>query len=309
MKRLRAWLAVLALALPASVAAQERTCDALWTDPARDRAVPVRIRMPSGTGKAPVILFSHGLGGSLDGGTNWAEAWRAAGFVVVNLQHPGSDRSLLEPGLELGRIAAAMSPRQLVARVDDVGFVIDQLAARRWEGPCDLSRIDPTRVGMSGHSFGAITTQAVAGQRFALRGGTADPRIKSAVAFSPSPPARGSDGQAFGAVAIPFFSITGTADAAAIVPSVTPADRERPFRAMPPGGKYLLVLEGANHMVFNGQDGLRGPASTASPHIRATVIEATTLFWRWSLLGDPSAKRRLDALGAGLRPGDRYERR
>ena len=34
----------------------------------------MRIRMPAGTAKAPVILFSHGLGGSLDGGTNWAVA-------------------------------------------------------------------------------------------------------------------------------------------------------------------------------------------------------------------------------------------
>jgi len=281
------------------------TCDAKWHDTARDRDVPVRVRMPAGTGKAPVILFSHGLGGSLDGGTNWAVAWAKAGFIVVNLQHPGSDRSILGQG----RIGAAMAPAQLVARVDDVHFVLDELGRHPHEGACDLRRIDLAHVGMSGHSFGAHTTQAIAGQRFPVAGIAADPRVKAAIAFSPSPPMRGSDAAAFGAIAIPFFSITGTEDAARVTPSITPKDRERPFRAMSAGEKYLLVLEGANHMMFNAQDGLRGPASTATPHIRDTVIAATTLFWRATLLGDVEAKRRLAAFARTLPPGDRFEAR
>lgn len=281
------------------------TCDAAWRDAARDRDVPVRIRMPAGTGKVPVILFSHGLGGSLDGGTNWAVAWAKAGFIVVNLQHPGSDRSILGQG----RIGAAMAPAQLVARVDDVHFVLDELGRRPREGACDLRRADLAHVGMSGHSFGAHTTQAIAGQRFPVAGIAADPRVKAAIAFSPSPPMRGSDSAAFGGIAIPFFSITGTEDAAQITPSITPKDRERPFRAMPPDGKYLLVLGGANHMVFNAQDGLRGPASTATPHIRDTVIAATTLFWRATLLGDAAALSELARFGATLPSGDRFEHR
>ncbi|MCW4462021.1 dienelactone hydrolase [Sphingomonas sp. BT-65] len=281
------------------------TCDAEWRDDARGRDVPMRIRMPAGTGKAPVILFSHGLGGSLDGGTNWAVAWAKAGFIVVNLQHPGSDRSILGQG----RIGAAMAPAQLVARVDDVHFVLDELGRRPREGVCDLRRVDLAHVGMSGHSFGAHTTQAIAGQRFPVAGIAADPRVKAAVAFSPSPPMRGSDAAAFGGIAIPFLSITGTEDAARVTPSITPKDRERPFRAMPAGGKYLLVIEGANHMMFNAQDGLRGPASTATPHIRATVIAATTLFWRATLLGDAAALSELAQFGATLPSGDRFEHR
>ncbi|RJG57858.1 dienelactone hydrolase [Sphingobium terrigena] len=281
------------------------TCDAAWRDDARNRNVPVRIRMPAGTGNAPVILFSHGLGGSLEGGTNWAVAWAKAGFIVVNLQHPGSDRSIIGSG----RVAAAMAPAQLVARVDDVHFLLDELGRRSREGACDLRRADLAHVGMSGHSFGAHTTQGIAGQRFPVAGIAADPRVKAAIAFSPSPPMRGSDDAAFRAIAIPFFSVTGTQDAAPITPNVTARDRERPFRAMPPGDKYLLVLEGANHMMFNAQDGLRGPTSTATPHIRDTVIAATTLFWRATLPGDVEAKRRLDAFARTLPLGDRFEAR
>lgn len=279
------------------------TCDARWHDAARDRDVPVRIRMPAGTGTAPAILFSHGLGGSLDGGTNWAVAWAKAGFIVVNLQHPGSDRSIIGSG----GIAAAMAPEQLVARIDDVHFVLDELGRRPREGACDLRRADLAHIGMSGHSFGAHTTQAIAGQRFPLAGIAPDPRIKAAIAFSPSPPMRGSDAVAFGGITIPFFSITGTEDAAPITPSIRPNDRERPFRSMPPGGKYLLVLAGANHMVFNAQDGLRGPASTATPHIRDTVVAATTLFWHATLLGDTPAGAALARFGSTLPSGDRFE--
>ena len=61
--------------------------------------MPVRIRIPAGSGKLPVILFSHGLGGSLDAGTIWAHGWAEAGFAVVNVQHRGSDSAIFgKPG-------------------------------------------------------------------------------------------------------------------------------------------------------------------------------------------------------------------
>lgn len=303
------FLALAALFLPAIVQAAPphgiTTCDATWHDVARNRDVPLRIRMPAGIGKAPVILFSHGLGGSLDSGTDWAVAWAKAGFIVINLQHPGSDRSIFRKG----GIAAAMSPTQLAARVSDVHFVLDELGHGSRAGACDLRRADLAHVGMSGHSFGAITTQAIAGQHFPSGAITGDPRVKAAIAFSPSPPALESDAGAFGTIAMPFFSITGTADFVPITPNIKPQDRERPFRAMPPGGKYLLVLQGANHMMFNGQDERPAPSSKPTPHVCETVIAATTLFWRWTLNGDVEAKRRLDRFAEALPPGDRFERR
>lgn len=279
-------------------------CEASWVDSARTRTVPVRIRMPEGSGKVPVILFSHGLGGSVDSGMLWAQAWASAGFAVVNLQHPGSDRSILRGGAVRG----AMSPQQLVSRITDVHFVIDELGRKGREGRCDLSRLDLSRIGMSGHSFGAHTTQAIAGQHFPMAGSNAytDPRVKAAIAFSPSPPFRGSTEAAFADVQIPFFSITGTDDSVPLTPQIRPADRERPYRAMPPGGKYLLVLDGATHMDFNGRGDGR-PAPNA--HIQAVVIDATIAFWRWTLLGDEAAKRQLDADDVGLVAGDRLEHR
>jgi predicted dienelactone hydrolase len=293
--------AVLALLLSAAAAKAGQICDARWTDPARHRTVPVRIRMPDGNGTIPVILFSHGLGGSLDSGTIWAKAWADAGFAVIHLQHPGSDSSVMRRG----GLRAAASPQQLVARVADVQFVLDRLERGGREGTCDLGRIDMRHVGMSGHSFGAQTTQAIAGQRFPSdsEAKMADRRVAAAIAFSPSPPATGSVDAAFAAIRIPFFSITGTRDQ---LPGthLSPEDRQTPYAAMPPGGKYLLVLDGANHMVFNGADA-RLRWIRPGPEVQRIVNAATTDFWRWTLSGDMAARRRLDSGNVGLRPADR----
>lgn len=297
-------LATLAALAPTAAAAQ--VCEAQWTDPARNgRVVPVRIRMPPGSGKVPVILFSHGLGGSLDAGTRWAQAWVADGEAVIHLQHAGSDSAILRGG----GLRNAMTGAQLRARVDDVGFVLDQLATRRSEGACDLRRLDLTRAGMSGHSFGAQTTLAVAGERF--RSGKQPPgrRVKAAIAFSPQPAMALDDATAFGGIAIPFLSITGTKDELGWLNQVTAADRERPFRAMPPGGKYLLVLAGGTHANFSGQEGHRRMLPPTPPHIADTVVHVTTLFWRATLKGDAAARRALDEFASAVGTGDRFEKR
>jgi predicted dienelactone hydrolase len=203
-----------------------------------------------------------------------------------------------------------MSIEQLRARADDVHFVIDALARRKREGGCDLTRIDLHHLGMSGHSFGAQTTLSIAGQHYPMAGlNFSDSRVTAAIAFSPQPPVAASDASAFGGIAMPFFSVTGTNDQVAWLNKVTPKDRERPFRAMAPGGKYLLVMAGANHRMFSGQDNIPLPESSPVPHVREVVARATTLFWRWTLRGDIGAKAELDRLGATLPPADRFEKR
>lgn len=279
-------------------------CDATWRDDARGRDVPVRIRMPAGTGKAPVILFSHGLAGTLDAGTIWAQAWADAGFIVIHLQHSGSDFA----SVRATGFATAMAPEQLIARTGDVRFVIDRVSARPRQDSCDLTRADAAHIGMSGHSFGAHTTLAVSGQRFARGTSVTDTRISAAIAFSPAPPTRPGtvDTDSFGGIAIPFFSLTGSLDEVPQLTPIKPEDRIRPFRAMPAGGKYLLWLDGANHAAFGGLHyAPRGTAGDA--HVEPIVIRLTTLFWRWTLMGDTAAKAELDRGASIVGPKDRLE--
>ena len=306
----RLLLTLIAAPAAAHAATPITLCEATWLDPARDRPVPVRIRMPGGSGKVAVILFSHGLGGSLDAGAIWAHAWAEAGFAVVNLQHAGSDSAIF------GRpdFRVALGFQQLIARARDIHFAIDELGRKVVEGECDLSRIDHSRIGVAGHSFGAQTVQAIAGQSFAFEAERplGDLRVRAAIGLSPSPPLVGSPEEAFATIRIPFLSITGTEDAVPSVIPITAIQRQEPFRLMPPGDKYLLVMAGGTHEMFAGQMASTLLNGEPTPHIRNTVIATSTAFWRSTLDGDKLSLRWLQSPGglrAGLPAGDLFESR
>jgi predicted dienelactone hydrolase len=292
-------------------------CDAVWRDEARGRDLPVRIRMPDGSAQVPVVLFSPGLGGNTAGGTLWGQAWAARGIAVVHLQHPGSDPAVYQGAADAAdrraRVRAAASGEQLAARVSDAGFVVDELTKRRSEGPCYLSRLDLKRLGIAGHSMGSWTAQALAGQRYGGGATLRDPRFVAAIGFSPSALTAGDLTASFGGITIPFFSITGTADGLPPARTGQPdnlaqrqataiAERSGPFNGMPPGGKYLLIFDGAGHMDFAGRIDL----VSRKPHIANVTTAATTAFWGAALLGDKADAAWLARdLKAALNPGDR----
>jgi dienelactone hydrolase len=266
--------------------------------PGEKRQVPLRVFLPSGTGPAPVVFFSHGLGGSREGNAFMGEHWAARGYVAVFLQHPGSDTSVwrdVPPAERMKAMRKAASARNLQLRVQDVGATLDQL--ERWN--VDVSsplrgRLDLAHVGMSGHSFGAVTTQAVSGQSMPLGKG-ADARIRAAMMFSPSAPRRGDAKRAFGSVAIPWMLMTGTKDAAAIT-NIDVASRLEVFPALPPGSKYELVLNLAEHSAFTDR-ALPGDRETRNPNHHRAILAISTAFWDAYLRNDAKAREWLDGPG------------
>jgi len=146
--------------------------DLVVRDDARQREIPLRVYLPASTAPAPIVLFSHGLGGSREGYAYLGEHWAARGYVAVFMQHPGSDDSVWKGaprGERRDAMEQAASGRNFFLRVQDVRAVLDQLDS--WNGTAGHTlavRLDLARVGMSGHSFGAVTTQAVLekGDRF-----------------------------------------------------------------------------------------------------------------------------------------------
>src|SRR3954467_12365816 len=69
-----------------------------WMDTNRNRKVPAKIYYPKGDGPFPVIVFSHGLGGSREGYEYLGRHWASNGYVCVHLQHIGSDDSIWRGG-------------------------------------------------------------------------------------------------------------------------------------------------------------------------------------------------------------------
>ena len=294
-----------------------------WRDAARSRQVPVKLYVPmpapanSGHTKFPVILFSHGLGGSREGGKQWAAHWASHGFIVVAMQHIGSDEGLWKgasPRDIATKMKAGMTLSNLSLRVGDVGFVIDEVIRRSASGDTAFANADPRRIGMSGHSFGGQTTLAVTGQKSPMLGGQAglDLRISAAIAFSPNARDKSNLARQFGEITLPFFSVTGSMDGSILNDDTKFEDRRLPYENMPAGQKYLAVFDGGDHMVFGGHAlGARRPETARDKRIQLDVMAGTLAFWNATLMKDASARSWLDDGGykATLGSQDIFERK
>ena len=297
--------------------------DEVWLDAARQREVPVKVRWPeaaaASAGPLPVILFSHGLGGTREGGAVWGEAWSAAGFVVVHLQHAGSDlaavRAVTNSFTDQRALRSAAGPAQLPARLRDVSFALDEIGRRHAARQAPWRTVRPDQVGLCGHSFGAHTTLGMAGQRYPGFEGVTEPRLAAFIAFSPSLPAAGDARQVFERITRPLLCITGTLDSDVVGVGATPERRRAVFDALPAGDKAQLVLMEADHMTFAGQTGRAVEivpreqiTRDLQPAHHALVASITTDWWRAALRGDAIAHSRLTA-PQGLRPGDFWQQK
>jgi predicted dienelactone hydrolase len=283
-------------------------------DASRERTIPIKVRVPDGNSKAPLVIFSHGLGGSVEGGKHWGEHWSANGYLVVHVQHPGSDTNALRETLTAGdgapkqRMRNIATPENLVGRVDDIRFLISEIERQQRSNAISwMSRVDVSRIAMAGHSFGAHTTMALAGQRFPGPVKTlSDPRIKAFIALSPNATGQPRTfAERYGEMSAPFLSITGTRDADPFA-----ADRNMKkmvekrtalFEHQPAGDKYLFVINDADHMVFNGNEaqsirGLRVSEPMGAADLKRVydaVNRSTLTFLDAYLRDDAKAKAKL----------------
>lgn len=272
-----------------------------WRDARRNRTVPWLIRYPQGvTGPVPVVIFSHGLGGSRRGAAYYANHLASHGYVVVMVQHPGSDVSIWQNARpDLGNvdraalIRATADPMVTINRFLDIPFALDQLAAMT-AAPGPLKGfLDMSRIGMSGHSFGAVTTQAMAGQVYPNGRSMPEPRFTAFLAMSPSGARDGGNARAFGGITRPFLSLTGTDDSFTIRTDENAAEvvtgRQQPF-AHVGGPSMLVLLADGDHMVFSGRQEV-GSAPRPNDDRHRQIIKAASLAW-WDawLKDDPKAR-------------------
>lgn len=298
------------LALPDN--SKPKTLDLTLGGEKGGRDLPLRVYLPVSRSPAPVVLFSHGLGGSREGNAYLGEHWAARGYISVFVQHPGSDDSVWREkpmGERMKALNQAASLENFMARVKDIHRVLDGLEKFNTTTNSQLfGRLDLQRVGMCGHSFGALTTQAVSGQHFPMGDALMkEPRIKAAIMFSPSAPRRGDAQEAFGQVKIPWLLMTGTKDTAPIG-NATLESRYAVFPALPAGGKYEVVLYNAEHSAFSDR-ALPGDREKRNPNHHLVILALSTAFWDAYLRGDQEAKAWLDGEGPSsvLEKEDRWQ--
>jgi predicted dienelactone hydrolase len=178
--------------------------------------------------------------------------------------------------------------------VGDIPAVIDALTAWNGEEQHALhGRLDLEHIGMSGHSFGAQTTQAMAGQSAAAgRVSFAEPRIDAAVMFSPSPPRVGDAAASFASVKIPCLLMTGTLDDSPIG-NTSPESRLDVFPHLKQAAAWQVVFDKATHMDFGQR-----PGKTGSPRYHRAILALSTAFWDAELKGNKEAKAWLNGPGA-----------
>lgn len=277
-----------------------------WQDAARSKfAVPVKVYYPDRAGAAgpfPLVVMSHGLGGTREGYKYLGTWWAAHGYIVVHPQHTGSDeevwRGQEKPMQEMQKAAASL--QNAVNRPKDITFVIDQMLKLSQDAASPFKgKVDPERIGIAGHSFGAYTTLAAGGERFPVLFkrdlNMADPRIKAIIPMSApvSPKAKRDPAASFGPIALPCLHMTGTRDDSPIGSSKA-ADRRIPFDSMSKGDNYLVVFTDGDHMIFSDHEKRGGPRPK-DPVFQALIQQASTAFWDAYLKGDAAAKAWLAA--------------
>jgi len=275
-----------------------------WQDDSRNRSVPVRLYLPKAVANneapeaksvkpVPLIVFSHGLGGSRNGYQYLGRYWAANGYASLHVQHIGSDRQVWfgNPLTLSSRLIAAAQDSEAIDRTKDVSFALSELLKQ----PQLTGRFDTDRLVMAGHSYGASTTMLVIGakvpkkdingQDFNLR----DPRFKAAMILS-APPFYGYTNMAsiLGGVSLPTLHVTATADDI-MVPSYNSGyeDRVKVFDAIGDPRKTLVVFAGGSHSIFTDRTNTGG--AELNPKVKAATQALSLAFLKQTFGSDTTA--------------------
>lgn len=254
----------------------------VWHDAARDRDVPVKIYLPSGVDRPPLVVFSHGIGEDRDSYQYLGRTWASHGYAAIHVTHAGTDKATLRQGyLKLYR--ATKERQNWINRPRDVSFVLDQLARHADGAPV----VDLDRVAVAGHSAGAFTALAITGMRAGSGEVLADPRVKVAIALSMPKMDGVVPPGGYDSLTAPTLHMTGTCDGSLIY-RTRPADRRVPFTSTHASRQYLVTLADVNHNTFS---------NTTDPH-HARIAALTTAFLDAYLRNDAAARAWLDDGGA-----------
>jgi predicted dienelactone hydrolase len=224
-----------------SLAAQAQQ---LVTFPRADGAqTPLRIFVPRTPGCALLAVISPGAGGTENGYTYLAEGLRDQGWLAVVMGHKESGPSDLRQDIRSDGIHGGLKD-MVTDPVAQRARLLDLTAALGWaEKQCP----HPYKV-LLGHSMGSDTVMFEAGAHNKL-GVHGEDRFDAYVAISPSGEGSIFPNGAWSGIHKPLYVLTGTRDKGLEGPWEW---RTRPYDGLPPGCKWLGIIDGATHMNFAG---------------------------------------------------------
>jgi dienelactone hydrolase len=236
-------------------AAKFQIHDLDWVDDARERPVPVRLYLPIASSFAaptPLIIFSHGIGGSRLGYSYLGSYWASHGLASLHVQHVGSDRSIWfgNPFNLVSRLQEAAQEKEALARVFDLRYALTKI----FSDPFGQT-INPNQIIAAGHSYGANTTLLASGARVNrddIPVELSDSRITAAIVISaPRFYGQKSVDSILQPVRLPTLHITATEDNIQIPGYFSGyPDRLAIFEAIGSERKALAVFEGGSHSMF-----------------------------------------------------------
>ena len=277
-----------------------------WQDASRDRSVPAKLYLPTGplaAGDVPMVVFSHGIGGSKDGYSYLGRYFAAHGYASFHVQHVGSDRQIWRgnPLALVFRLSEAAQDAEALNRVNDIKFALDRLLM----DPVGKA-INAKRLVAAGHSYGANTTMLLAGAKVDLNGNTVhvrDPRFGAAILIS-APPfyGMGDPLNIVSGIDVPTLHITATADEIEI-PGYNSgvADRLALYRATgatTQAPKVLAVFKDGSHSIFTDRMGTGGVA--LNPKVKVATRQLALAFLNWLHAKDSAALDLWSGQNAGL---------
>jgi predicted dienelactone hydrolase len=202
----------------------------------------------------PIVLFSHGSCGYPRQSLFLTALLASHGFIVVAPAHPGNT---LNEYPSCGTPTAQLDSYQ--ERPRDVIFALDSVLFENADPmSAFFGALDETRIGMSGHSFGGLTTYLVT---------PLDSRFRVAVPLAPAvvgtvPPT------------VPSLTMLGQVD------SVVDNDAIRNAYAGAESPKHLVEIANAGHYAFSD---LCFPGPDCSPPATLTQPESHAAVRRWVL--------------------------
>ena len=201
-------------------------------------------------------------------------------------------------------------PQVVLQRPLDASFAIDQAILWNQEHKALAGKINPKKIAVMGHSYGAYTTLALCGARpildylkppvppgKGLVDNLSDPRITFGFAMSP----QASGGTRFNqdsykTIVRPVVCMTGSEDISQVFQdgkdqgkTMPAASRLEAFRLMPAGMKYLLWLHNADHLCFSDNPKAWILPSASRPDAQRISKAMMVLFCDHFLKQDPSA--------------------